>query len=173
MILFQNFQGFTLFSYQGSLAAAFNTQLWYLTTLSLLCQYLFWYFFQNFFLSSAVELYYIILPLSCQHLEGAKKISFEKKTEKEGFEPSRRYSRPTPLAGAPLQPLEYFSWSSIFQTIFFSAPLMTQKLLYSTFTRLSTDFFLFFYFLADAGKTHSASHCIPSPAPPFPPLPDG
>lgn len=30
-------------------------------------------------------------------------------TEKEGFEPSRRYKRPTPLAGAPLQPLEYFS----------------------------------------------------------------
>ena len=30
-------------------------------------------------------------------------------TEKEGFEPSRRYSRPTPLAGAPLRPLEYFS----------------------------------------------------------------
>ncbi len=30
-------------------------------------------------------------------------------TEKEGFEPSRRYKRPTPLAGAPLRPLEYFS----------------------------------------------------------------
>ena len=30
-------------------------------------------------------------------------------TEKEGFEPSRRDYRPTPLAGAPLQPLEYFS----------------------------------------------------------------
>ena len=29
--------------------------------------------------------------------------------EKEGFEPSRRIKRPTPLAGAPLQPLEYFS----------------------------------------------------------------
>ena len=29
--------------------------------------------------------------------------------EKEGFEPSRRQNRPTPLAGAPLQPLEYFS----------------------------------------------------------------
>src|SRR5699024_9973193 len=30
------------------------------------------------------------------------------KTEKEGFEPLRRVQRPTPLAGAPLQPLEYF-----------------------------------------------------------------
>ena len=29
--------------------------------------------------------------------------------EKEGFEPSRPLSRPTPLAGEPLQPLEYFS----------------------------------------------------------------
>ena len=30
-------------------------------------------------------------------------------TEKEGFEPSRRYSRPTPFPGEPLQPLGYFS----------------------------------------------------------------
>ena len=29
--------------------------------------------------------------------------------EKERFELSRRYTRPTPLAGAPLRPLEYFS----------------------------------------------------------------
>ena len=29
--------------------------------------------------------------------------------EKEGFEPSRRYSRPTPFPGEPLQPLGYFS----------------------------------------------------------------
>ena len=29
--------------------------------------------------------------------------------EKEGFEPSRPSSGPTPLAGEPLQPLEYFS----------------------------------------------------------------
>ena len=29
--------------------------------------------------------------------------------EKERFELSRRYYRPTPLAGAPLRPLEYFS----------------------------------------------------------------
>ena len=29
--------------------------------------------------------------------------------EKEGFEPSRRSSRPTPLAGEPLRPLGYFS----------------------------------------------------------------
>ena len=29
--------------------------------------------------------------------------------EKEGFEPSRRLSQPTPLAGEPLRPLGYFS----------------------------------------------------------------
>ncbi len=29
--------------------------------------------------------------------------------EKEGFEPSLRYTRTTPLAGAPLRPLGYFS----------------------------------------------------------------
>ncbi len=32
--------------------------------------------------------------------------------EKEGFEPSRRLSQPTPLAGEPLRPLGYFSMSS-------------------------------------------------------------
>ncbi len=31
--------------------------------------------------------------------------------EKEGFEPSRRLSQPTPLAGEPLRPLGYFSKS--------------------------------------------------------------
>ena len=31
--------------------------------------------------------------------------------EKEGFEPSRRFTRPTPLAGEPLRPLGYFSRS--------------------------------------------------------------
>ncbi len=34
---------------------------------------------------------------------------FQILAEKERFELSRRYSRPTPLAGAPLRPLEYFS----------------------------------------------------------------
>ncbi len=33
--------------------------------------------------------------------------------EKEGFEPSRPLSRPTPLAGEPLQPLEYFSMNEL------------------------------------------------------------
>ena len=33
--------------------------------------------------------------------------------EKEGFEPSRRSTRPTPLAGEPLRPLGYFSKSNV------------------------------------------------------------
>ncbi len=37
------------------------------------------------------------------------------KAEKEGFEPSRRLTRPIPLAGAPLRPLEYFSKVLIWQ----------------------------------------------------------
>ena len=41
--------------------------------------------------------------------------------EKERFELSRRLSRPTPLAGAPLRPLEYFSVVSL---PFFKACLM-------------------------------------------------
>ena len=57
MILFQNFQGFTLFSYQGSLAPVCPTgQLKHIITITKACQ-------QQ------------ILSL----------------TEKEGFEPSRRY----------------------------------------------------------------------------------
>ena len=32
-----------------------------------------------------------------------------KNTEKEGFEPSHRFHRPTPFPGEPLQPLGYFS----------------------------------------------------------------
>ena len=54
---------------------------------------------------------------SQHHLPKANIIQKEKHTfrcafflaEKERFELSRRYTRPTPLAGAPLRPLEYFS----------------------------------------------------------------
>ena len=34
-------------------------------------------------------------------------------TERVGFEPTRQYNRPTPLAGAPLKPLEYLSKKKI------------------------------------------------------------
>ena len=38
-----------------------------------------------------------------------KRRSLSFRTEKEGFEPSRRFSRPTPFPGEPLRPLGYFS----------------------------------------------------------------
>ena len=36
-------------------------------------------------------------------------VFFKSEAEKEGFEPSRRYSRPAPFPGVSLQPLGYFS----------------------------------------------------------------
>ena len=46
----------------------------------------------------------------CHCLSTTFFILFRKyRAEKEGFEPSRRSTRPIPLAGAPLRPLEYFS----------------------------------------------------------------
>ena len=55
--------------------------------------------------------------------------------EKERFELSRRYSRPTPLAGAPLRPLEYFS-VKYGRPSFGSLPNY-----YSKFSPLCQDFF--------------------------------
>ena len=37
-----------------------------------------------------------------------------KLAEKEGFEPSHRLTQPNPLAGDPLEPLEYFSKHSVY-----------------------------------------------------------
>ena len=65
--------------------------------------------------SCSTELVYNIMScFCCQHLFLLFSKFFEsyfqdslynfEKTEKEGFEPSRRYKRPIPLAGAPLQP---------------------------------------------------------------------
>ena len=71
--------------------------------------------------------------------------------EKERFELSRRYSRPTPLAGAPLRPLEYFS--------VYSSPAagcigLRHPILYMVFPSLSSPFLQkFFYFLRKVFKT--------------------
>ena len=40
--------------------------------------------------------------------QGSLRLTFET-AEKEGVEPSRRFSRPTPFPGEPLRPLGYFS----------------------------------------------------------------
>ena len=85
--------------------------------------------------------------------------------EKERFELSRRYSRPTPLAGAPLRPLEYFSVYSLAGCRF----LLPADITYYTqffplcqylFAILSVAFcgffaFLFFGYTNGGGKTRS------------------
>ena len=79
------------------------------------------FIFFCFFFSEAVvvcvtcftrQLIYNIMYRSvCQQLFQKKieQLISSNKAEKEGFEPSRRLTRPIPLAGAPLRPLEYFS----------------------------------------------------------------
>ena len=51
--------------------------------------------------------------LSADHVQFKKNTSYSENmrclAEKEGFEPSRQLSHPTPLAGEPLRPLGYFS----------------------------------------------------------------
>ena len=61
--------------------------------------------------------------------------------EKERFELSRRGNRPTPLAGAPLRPLEYFS-VTLTQAAVCSD--LRHRLLYTIFILLSTLFLSFF-----------------------------
>ena len=60
--------------------------------------------------------------------------------EKERFELSRRYNRPTPLAGAPLRPLEYFSVYSSQSAVAWD---MRHSILYTSFAFLSSPFSLF------------------------------
>ena len=61
--------------------------------------------------------------------------------EKERFELSRRYSRPTPLAGAPLRPLEYFSVYSSRSAVCIRP---ATSILYTVFACLSSLFGKFF-----------------------------
>ena len=61
--------------------------------------------------------------------------------EKERFELSRRDNRPTPLAGAPLRPLEYFSVYSSQAAV---CRNLRHRLLYTIFILLSSLFLSFF-----------------------------
>ena len=61
--------------------------------------------------------------------------------EKERFELSRRDNRPTPLAGAPLRPLEYFS---VYSSQVAVCSDLRHRLLYTIFILLSTLFLSFF-----------------------------
>ena len=67
--------------------------------------------------------------------------------EKERFELSRRDNRPTPLAGAPLRPLEYFSVYSSQAAV---CSRLRHRLLYTILILLSSlflSFFNLFYFV--------------------------
>ena len=135
-----SFKVYSLFSYQCSspalrvgfadlsisLAVVFSRrQLIYYTIAPTVCQQLFLFSFASF--SEAVvvcvtyfarQLIYNIMYRSvCQQLFQKKieQLISSNKAEKEGFEPSRRLTRPIPLAGAPLRPLEYFSKVLIWQ----------------------------------------------------------
>ena len=88
--LFKNFQG--CFTVQLSrFLSCFSVvslpeQLWYHITAFSVCQQLFSTFLFSFFISDYM------------------------KRRKRDLNPRAALTRPTPLAGAPLQPLEYFSW---------------------------------------------------------------
>ena len=88
--LFKNFQG--CFTVQLSrFLSCFSVvslpeQLWYHITAFSVCQQLFSTFLFSFFISDYI------------------------KRRKRDLNPRAALTRPTPLAGAPLQPLEYFSW---------------------------------------------------------------
>ena len=120
-----------MFNYQGSLSSLFETAyLDYHIFRCLSTTFLILFFALSLqvhsldvlFATAKIE-YHVFHLLSTTFLMFSSLIFFRcivlHQTEKEGFEPSRRDYRPTPLAGAPLQPLEYFSWSS-FLSIFTS-----------------------------------------------------
>ena len=67
------------------------------------------------------------------------------KAEKEGFEPSRRSTRPIPLAGAPLRPLEYFS-----RYFLYKITSLRDALFILLKTVLFVNLFFNFYYISDA-----------------------
>ena len=98
---------------------------------SISCQHFFLYFlFFLFPTGFRLEFHSIIQSVFVQVLICIFSDFKENRAEKEGFEPSRRYKRPTPLAGAPLQPLEYFSWIILNQYFVYAS----QRISYYTHT---------------------------------------
>ena len=67
------------------------------------------------------------------------------RAEKEGFEPSRRSTRPIPLAGAPLRPLEYFS-----RYFLYKITSLRDALFILLKTVLFVNLFFNFYSISDA-----------------------
>ena len=143
IILLWIFQGYSLFSYQCSLlflatlicyhtqeylsttflfffsaflswcVVAFR-QLWYSTKSSFVCQELFHFSFQMFqFFATAWLFYQIIRRLSTTFLKKIRTTHISNQSGERGIWTLAPVTRPIPLAGAPLRPLEYFSWLRI------------------------------------------------------------
>ena len=134
----KNFFNFFSFSFLWSFLS--TSQLIYNTISFHLCQ-LFFTIFSNFFdlfFSSLQVLYYVFShPLMQNTIKRTKLPSIWKLFEitlngERGIWTLAPVSRPTPLAGAPLQPLEYFSWFWIrlFTQLFFNSCLIMRNLLY-------------------------------------------
>ena len=82
----------------------------------------------------------------CHCLSTTFFILFRKyRAEKEGFEPSRRSTRPIPLAGAPLRPLEYFS-----RYFLYKITSLRDALFILLKTVLFVNLFFNFYSISDA-----------------------
>ena len=134
----KNFFNFFHFLFLWSFLS--TSQLIYNTISFHLCQ-LFFTIFSNFFdlfFSSLQVLYYVFShPLMQNTIKRTKLPSIWKLFEitlngERGIWTLAPVSRPTPLAGAPLQPLEYFSWFWIrlFTQLFFNSCLIMRNLLY-------------------------------------------
>ena len=139
IILLWIFQGYSLFSYQCSLlflatlicyhtqerlsttflfffsaflswcVVAFR-QRWYSTKSSFVCQELFHFSFQMFqFFATAWLFYQIIRRLSTTFLKKIRTTHISNQSGERGIWTLAPVTRPIPLAGAPLRPLEYFS----------------------------------------------------------------
>ena len=139
IILLWIFQGYSLFSYQCSLlflatlicyhtqerlsttflfffsaflswcVVAFR-QLWYSTKSPFVCQELFHFSFQMFqFFVTAWLFYQIIRRLSTTFLKKIRTTHISNQSGERGIWTLAPVTRPIPLAGAPLRPLEYFS----------------------------------------------------------------
>ena len=85
-------------------------QRWYSTKSSFVCQELFHFSFQMFqFFATAWLFYQIIRRLSTTFLKKIRTTHISNQSGERGIWTLAPVTRPIPLAGAPLRPLEYFS----------------------------------------------------------------
>ena len=111
LFVFESFKVYSLFSYQGSLLFS-ATLISYHKFKSLSTTFLILFLHLTMRccrFATACIYYQTSITLSTTFFKKIEQLIFQIRAEKEGFEPSRRSTRPIPLAGAPLRPLEYFS----------------------------------------------------------------